>query len=82
MDAWIDEGLLGGPEPNAADFQIATSLRLLMTLDDVRPAVEARPAGRLAREVVPEFPGRGERGLPGRLARPAAGSGRRLARDR
>ena len=58
VDAWIDEGVLGGPERNAADFQIATSLRLLMTLDDLRPAIEARAAGRLAREVVPDFPGR------------------------
>jgi glutathione S-transferase len=64
VDAWIDEGRLGGPEPNAADFQIATSVRLLMTLDDVRPAIEGRPAGRLAREVVPEFPGRANAVFP------------------
>jgi glutathione S-transferase len=58
VDGWIEDGVLGGAEPTAADFQIATSLRLLMTLDDLRPAIESRPAGRLAREVVPEFPGR------------------------
>jgi glutathione S-transferase len=58
IDGWIEEGVLGGPEPNAADFQIATSVRLLMTLDDLRQAVEGRPAGRLGVGVVPTFPGR------------------------
>jgi len=54
----IEDGTLGSPERNAADFQIATTLRLLMTLDDVRPALEGRPTGRLALEVAPSFPGR------------------------
>jgi glutathione S-transferase len=58
IDAWIAEGVLGGAPPNAADFQIATSLRLLMAHDDLRPALERRPAGRLALDVVPSFPGR------------------------
>lgn len=58
VDAWIGDGVLGGSPPNAADFQIATSLRLLMSHDDLRPAIEGRPAGRLALEVVPKFPGR------------------------
>jgi glutathione S-transferase len=58
IDDWIEEGVLGAETPNAADFQIATSARLLMTLDDIRPAIEARPAGELATRVVPEFPGR------------------------
>ena len=43
---------------NAADFQIAPSLRLAMSFDDVRPAIERRPAGRLALRVVPDYPGR------------------------
>jgi glutathione S-transferase len=58
IDDWIADGVLGGEEPNAGDFQIATSLRLAMTLDDLRPAIERRPAGRLAERVVPSFPGR------------------------
>ena len=64
VDEWVSEGVLGGPERNAADFQVATSVRLLMALDDLRPAIEGRPAGRLAREVVPEFPGRASRVFP------------------
>ena len=58
VDELVGRGVVGSPEPNAADFQLATSVRLLMTLDDLRPAIEARPAGRLALDVVPSFPGR------------------------
>jgi glutathione S-transferase len=58
VDEWMEQGVVGGPERNAADFQIAPSLRLLMCFDDLRPALEGRPAGRLALEVVPDFPGR------------------------
>jgi glutathione S-transferase len=48
VDELISEGVLGGPEPNAADFQIAPSIRELWTLEDVRPQVEGRPANELA----------------------------------
>ena len=64
IDAWIAEGVLGGETLNAADFQIAASLRLLLTLDDLRPALEGRPAAELAERVVPEFPGRTDAVLP------------------
>jgi glutathione S-transferase len=40
VDELIAAGTIGGEVPNAADFQIATSLRLAMTLDDLRPAIE------------------------------------------
>jgi glutathione S-transferase len=58
IDAWIADGVLGGPQPNAADYQIAPSLRLLMTFDDLRPFIEGRPCGEMAMRVVPDFPGR------------------------
>lgn len=57
VDDWIAEGVLGGPQPNAADLQIAASLRLATTLADLRPAFEGRPADELARRVFPEYPG-------------------------
>jgi glutathione S-transferase len=53
VDELIERGVIGGSEPNAADFQIATSISLLLTMDDVRPAIEGRPAERFARDVVP-----------------------------
>jgi glutathione S-transferase len=57
VDELIEEGVIGGAERNAADFQIATSISLLLTMDDVRPMIEGRPAERLARDVVPRQPG-------------------------
>jgi glutathione S-transferase len=57
VDELIERGVIGGGERNAADFQIATSISLLLTMDDVRPLVEGRPAERLARDVVPRQPG-------------------------
>jgi glutathione S-transferase len=58
VDEWIAAGVLNGEQLNAADFQIAPSLGLAMTIDDLRPAIENRPAGELARRVVPSYPGR------------------------
>jgi glutathione S-transferase len=58
IDGWIAAGVIGGPEPNAADFQLAPSIRLLMSFDDLRPFVEARPCGEMARRIVTDFPGR------------------------
>jgi glutathione S-transferase len=57
IDGWIEAGVMGGDEPNAADLQIATTLRLLMTLEDLRPLIEDRPAGRLALRLFPEADG-------------------------
>lgn len=57
IDAWIAEGVLDGEHLNAADFQIGTSLRLLESMADLRPAIEGRPAGKLAERVQPELPG-------------------------
>ena len=64
IDAWIADGVLGGPEPNAADFQIAPSLRLLMSFDDLRPFIEGRPCGEMANRIVPDFPGRTPQLIP------------------
>ena len=64
IDDWIEEGVLGGEPPNVADLQIAPSLRLAMSLDDLRPVIEGRPAGRLATRIVKHFPGRTPPVLP------------------
>jgi glutathione S-transferase len=57
VDELIADGVIGGEEPNAADFQIAPTLCLAMTLQDLRPLIESRPAGELARRVIPHYPG-------------------------
>jgi glutathione S-transferase len=58
IDAWIGGGVIGGATPNAADFQIAPSVRLLMCSDQLRPRVAERPCGQLATRLLPDFPGR------------------------
>ena len=58
VDRLIGEGVIGGPAPNAADFQIGTSVRLLMTFADLHDAIAARPAGQLAMGLSPDYPGR------------------------
>jgi glutathione S-transferase len=57
VDGWIADGTLGGAEANAADLQIGASLRLLLTVEDVRPLVDRRPAAEPARRWFPSYPG-------------------------
>ncbi|MGH2925462.1 MAG: glutathione S-transferase family protein [Solirubrobacterales bacterium] len=64
IDDWIAEGVLGSEPPNAADLQIAASLCLAMTFEDLRPEIEGRPAGELAARAIPDFPGRAGPVLP------------------
>lgn len=73
IDDWIAAGVLNGEQPNAADFQIAASLGLAMTLDDLRPAIESRPAGELAKRLVPDYPGRTPPILPAAWLEPLRG---------
>lgn len=49
IEGWIDDGLLGGERPNAADLQIGSTVRLLLTIGDVQPLIERSSAARLAR---------------------------------
>ncbi len=56
LDALVDDGTIGGDVSNAADFQILTSLRLLMAHVDLRPAIEPRTCGRAALRLLPDFP--------------------------
>jgi glutathione S-transferase len=57
IDAWIAEGLLGGPRLNAADFQIAPNVALLLCFEQFAPLLEGRPAAALARRVAGDFGG-------------------------
>lgn len=54
VDAWIGEGLLGGQRPNAADLQVGSSIRLLNTIEDLRPLLADRPATGLMRYFPPQ----------------------------
>ncbi|MBI5106613.1 MAG: glutathione S-transferase [Solirubrobacterales bacterium] len=63
IDAWIAAGVLGGAQPNAADLQIAPTLRLLHTIGDVRPLIAGRPAEELAFRYFDRLPGETPAGL-------------------
>jgi glutathione S-transferase len=55
VDQLIADGVIGGEEPNAADFQIATSVRMLLNVSDLDRVTKDRPAADLAMRYVPEF---------------------------
>jgi glutathione S-transferase len=54
IDAWIAQGVLGGPQLNAADFMVAPSLALILYRPDVLPLFEDRPALELVDRLLPE----------------------------
>jgi glutathione S-transferase len=56
VDALIARGVIGADEPNAADFQIGTTLRVMLSFHDLRPVLEHRPARQLALRLVPHWP--------------------------
>jgi glutathione S-transferase len=53
IDGWIEEGLLGGEQPNAADLQLGSTIRLLASIQDVRGLLEPHRAIELARYFPP-----------------------------
>jgi glutathione S-transferase len=55
VDELIANGVIGGDQPNAADFQIATSVRSLLNIKDLDPVTKDRPASELAMRLIPEF---------------------------
>jgi glutathione S-transferase len=58
IDGWIAEGTIGDPDrPNAADLQITSTVRLLMTLADVRPLIDSRPCAGVAMTLFPDTDG-------------------------
>ena len=76
VEGWMAEGAMNGERPNAADLQVGAALRLLLTLGDVAPRIDGRPAGELARRWFPDYPGAVPAGvLPAAWldARPPAG---------
>jgi len=55
VDELIAAGTIGGEELNAADFQIATTTRVLLNFPQLRPVIQSRPAGEHAMRVAPRF---------------------------
>ena len=59
-DRWIETGAAAVSDevPNAGDLQIGSGIRLLLTLDDLKPRIEGRPCAKLAMRWFPHYPGR------------------------
>jgi glutathione S-transferase len=55
VDGLIADGVIGGEALNAADFQIATTLRVMLASEDIAPLMHGRPAADLATRVWPEY---------------------------
>jgi glutathione S-transferase len=49
IDGWIADDLLGGAQPNAADLQIGSTVRLLLSIADLRPLFEGHRSVELTR---------------------------------
>ena len=56
VDRLLETGVIGGPQLGAADFQIGSSVRVLLAMQDTGRLVAGRPAMTLARRVVPDYP--------------------------
>jgi glutathione S-transferase len=57
IDALARDGIVGGHEPTAADFQIGATLRVLLTVGDLQPLLDGRPAEDVARRWFPDYAG-------------------------
>jgi glutathione S-transferase len=57
IERWIDHGVLGGEQPNAADLQVGSGLALLRTIEDVERAFRGRRAWEPAERWFRGYPG-------------------------
>ena len=57
IDALAADGVIGGDQPNAADLQIGSTLRVLLCLGDVRPLIAGRPGEAIAMRWFPDYSG-------------------------
>lgn len=63
VDELIVDGVIGGDEPNAADFQLLSSVGMWMNMLALRPAIEHRPCGIAAAKLFPMYSGAVPAGL-------------------
>jgi glutathione S-transferase len=57
IDSWIADGVLGGDRVNAADLQIAPTIRLMLVVGDARALIQGRPCAELALRLFPQWDG-------------------------
>ena len=57
IEEFAAEGLIDGEEPTAADLQIASTVRVMLTVGDLHPAFEGTAGERIARRYFPDYAG-------------------------
>jgi glutathione S-transferase len=57
VDRLAAAGVICGETPTAADLQIGSTLRVLLTVGDLRPLIEGRPCEDVARRWFPDYAG-------------------------
>jgi glutathione S-transferase len=75
VDDLIAEGTIGGAAPNAADFQILATVRVLLEFEDLGRVLAGRASVPPARRLYPDWPGPIPPGLPVATAPPRARRG-------
>ena len=73
VDELISDGVIGDEQPNAADFQIVGSVRILLGMDDTAPLVRGRPCEQWAMRWLPEMPVETKSYLPAEWLEPVRG---------
>src|SRR5450755_1943477 len=56
VDELLGRGVIGGEDVGAADLQIASSVRMLLAMEDAGRLIVGRPAEAFALKVVPDYP--------------------------
>jgi glutathione S-transferase len=57
IETYASAGIIDGDEPTAADLQIGSSARVLMTVGDLLPAFDGTAAERIAMRYFPDYDG-------------------------
>lgn len=57
ISEFAEGGLIGGAEPTAADLQIASTIRVLMTVGDLHETLEGTSAEKIANRYFPDYNG-------------------------
>jgi glutathione S-transferase len=57
VDQFAADGVIGGDKPTAADLQIGATVRVLLTVGDLRPLIVDRPGEAIAMRWFPDYPG-------------------------
>lgn len=57
IESFANEGLIDGEQPTAADLQIASTVRVLLTVGDLHPSFEGSAGERIARRLFPDYDG-------------------------